>query len=919
MKRMARMLLVLAMLLSMAASTGFAAGPAERIALNQVQQNGGELLMYVSVTDAAGDPAEDEYAAERFDVAVDGKSIGVDSVEAFNPETQGVHYVFCVDVSLTVKEEMMANVRAALTEFVNNFGPLDTATIITFGEKVVSRVQNTSDREAILNAIAALEANEGMTALYKGALDGVVAATQAGGRSAVIMITDGQNEATEEMKIYTKENVFSSVVDAQVPLFCVGLNDNIGVDTQSLIEFAQATGGRQYEVPAAECAQSLNSIRLIMQNALTLRATLVNTDGRTGFVEESSFVAGFQSATGGFLMSNELKLNVNWRSVPAPQAEPTATPTPEISLELDSDTVQRVDGAQTITGAVLVEAGEVGTEDLSLYVNGERWRVVDIGRNGNGYTFRIEGTIDPVAERLEVQARVESASVSSRVSAVTVVAPEAPTATPAPGLTVELDGAGEVVTAVSGETIPISGLIATQGDVPMDQLQLYVNGEAVALTLTQISENQYEFAAEYCVAETGRALDVQVRVGEDGIASAKQRIQMAAPTPTPAPVLRLYLNAPDVMADAAGEAEISGWIEVDSGAVAAEDIVVYIGKINSEAAVVDEGGGIFSFTARTVAGAEAAQMPVSARLLSDSSVKSDAAMLQIELPTPEPTPSPTPRPVVTPPPQTRAPASEALNSGEPTAAPEEAAGGTIGQIVRGLQQRGLLWIVVAAAVVVIAAVAALLILRGKRRRVEPVDDDLMQKSKSEQVDVGTVPLEGGEPTEGGEDDRGRSARRESFVAGTVPLENSLPGWEAEGGMGTMPEEEPSDTGTMAESDEDERCMEVVMDETYRGNARAPRRFSMREGEERVMGRFDEKLGSVAGGDIRFEGDGRGMKVSYRHAKLSCDGGRLYIEDTNSKNGTTLNGKKLYPGERTPLNDGDTVCMSSELRIVFHLS
>lgn len=55
------------------------------------------------------------------------------------------------------------------------------------------------------------------------------------------MITDGKNDPTEEMQAYTKEGIFDEVVAAQVPLYCVGLNDNNGVDKESLAEFAATT------------------------------------------------------------------------------------------------------------------------------------------------------------------------------------------------------------------------------------------------------------------------------------------------------------------------------------------------------------------------------------------------------------------------------------------------------------------------------------------------------------------------------------------------------------------------------------------------------------------------------------------------------------------------------------------------------
>ena len=60
-------------------------------------------------------------------------------------------------------------------------------------------IVNSGDKAAIQEAIAGLRADEGMTALYKGVIDAVSLAA-GGGRSAVIMITDGKNDPTEEMQ-----------------------------------------------------------------------------------------------------------------------------------------------------------------------------------------------------------------------------------------------------------------------------------------------------------------------------------------------------------------------------------------------------------------------------------------------------------------------------------------------------------------------------------------------------------------------------------------------------------------------------------------------------------------------------------------------------------------------------------------------
>lgn len=50
-------------------------------------------------------------------------------------------------------------------------------------------------------------------------------------------------------------------------------------------------------------------------------------------------------------------------------------------------------------------------------------------------------------------------------------------------------------------------------------------------------------------------------------------------------------------------------------------------------------------------------------------------------------------------------------------------------------------------------------------------------------------------------------------------------------------------------------------------------------------------------------DGLAGGVSRRHASLTWVDGTLYVEDSSS-NGTLLNGARLVPGQRVPLQSGD---------------
>ena len=49
------------------------------------------------------------------------------------------------------------------------------------------------------------------------------------------------------------------------------------------------------------------------------------------------------------------------------------------------------------------------------------------------------------------------------------------------------------------------------------------------------------------------------------------------------------------------------------------------------------------------------------------------------------------------------------------------------------------------------------------------------------------------------------------------------------------------------------------------------------------------------------------RFSVRHARITRRGAQYFIEDLGSTNGTFINrGRRLLPGDRQPLNDGDEI-------------
>ena len=88
------------------------------------------------------------------------------------------------------------------------------------------------------------------------------------------------------------------------------------------------------------------------------------------------------------------------------------------------------------------------------------------------------------------------------------------------------------------------------------------------------------------------------------------------------------------------------------------------------------------------------------------------------------------------------------------------------------------------------------------------------------------------------------------------------------------------------------------------------------GAESQIGRWDADGGIFP--DVDLDSDDPEAKISRRHARIVLNEGKHFLEDLGSTNGTFINrGKRLSPGARQPLNDGDEIIVGKTF-LRFHL-
>ncbi|HYY58202.1 MAG TPA: FHA domain-containing protein [Pyrinomonadaceae bacterium] len=87
-------------------------------------------------------------------------------------------------------------------------------------------------------------------------------------------------------------------------------------------------------------------------------------------------------------------------------------------------------------------------------------------------------------------------------------------------------------------------------------------------------------------------------------------------------------------------------------------------------------------------------------------------------------------------------------------------------------------------------------------------------------------------------------------------------------------------------------------------------------EESQIGRWDADGGIFP--DVDLDADDPEAKVSRRHARIMRRSDKYFIEDLGSTNGTFINrGRRLLPGDRQPLQDGDEIIVGKTF-LRFHI-
>jgi VWFA-related protein len=197
-------------------------------------------------------------------------------VEPIAGASQSVNIALVFDRSGSMAGTKIAQSKDACKTFIDNFGNLDKAALVSFSDWNTVRTDlpftfmDNTGKDTIKTKIDGLVVGN-MTALVDGCLQAVNLAAGEIGVKAIVVFTDGlENDST-----HTTSELVSAAKAANVPLYTIGLGSD--ADGTYLTTLAQSTGGSYYYAPnASDLLAIYNTIKAKIQAQYVLSYTTHN-------------------------------------------------------------------------------------------------------------------------------------------------------------------------------------------------------------------------------------------------------------------------------------------------------------------------------------------------------------------------------------------------------------------------------------------------------------------------------------------------------------------------------------------------------------------------------------------------------------------------------------------------------------------
>lgn len=245
----------------------------EKLTISQIVQKGNDVYLYVNALNNEGKPEAASITPDQFSVTIDQSgALPVQEASVFQSLNQGVCYSFCIDISKSVTEEEMTEIRSSIADFINGMSANDYARIITIGTEVSAACEMTQDHGVLNAAIESVQRVADYTYLYKGisyALDGQKKNVETmPERGAMILFTDGMDDSDGAS---SEEQVLADLKEARIPIYVVGLKGtDSNANLNSVGQIARESGGNVLSYSDMSITEAVQTIESIMGNTYQL-------------------------------------------------------------------------------------------------------------------------------------------------------------------------------------------------------------------------------------------------------------------------------------------------------------------------------------------------------------------------------------------------------------------------------------------------------------------------------------------------------------------------------------------------------------------------------------------------------------------------------------------------------------------------
>lgn len=209
-----------------------------------------EVTIYVAAEDANGQPRS---GLTRNDFAITEDGSPVDIIRFEGGGKNLIHTALIIDSSGSMdRRDKLRGAQDAASTFIDMMQPGDKTTLIAFSEDPEQLTPLTDSADTLNRSLLKLRAS-GSTALYDSIFAGVDALKEVGGRTVLLVLTDGRE--TE------REGGLDDAIDYAnrygQPVYIVGLGErnrsgNEGIDETVLQRIAVETHGEYFYTPRAD-------------------------------------------------------------------------------------------------------------------------------------------------------------------------------------------------------------------------------------------------------------------------------------------------------------------------------------------------------------------------------------------------------------------------------------------------------------------------------------------------------------------------------------------------------------------------------------------------------------------------------------------------------------------------------------------